>query len=227
MNRDALKRKIVALRQKTVARGCTEAEALAAAEMAAALMREYGLTDGDVVMDEQTVLSRTKGHSPRDRLWNTLAFCTNTAAMLHDGAQTTRVFIGEEPGPSIAAYLYVVLDRSLDREIAAFKDGPLYRRRRTAATKRQAVSDFTVGLVRRLQERLRILFAETLSDEAFRRAVEARDVRHPDAQSVTPRAAKDVRFAEAWASGRAAGDGVNLAHGLGGRSEIKQIGGAA
>ncbi|MBB4954376.1 hypothetical protein H4S14_004141 [Agrobacterium vitis] len=227
MNRDALKKRIAALRDKTTARGCTEAEALAAAEKAAALMQEYGLTDGDIVMDEQSVRSKTKGYSPRELLWNILGICTNTAIMLMTGVDTRRIFIGLEPGPSVAAYLYVVLDRAIDREIATFKAGPFYRRRRNISTRRQAVSDFTAGLVDRLAQRIFEMFSPTRSSEAWQNALKARDQRYPDAETINARARKDIRFDTANASGRLAGDNVSLAHGVNGGSEIKLIGGAA
>lgn len=53
MNRDAISRRIRALRAKTVENGCTEAEALAAAELLADLLAKYNMT-----LDEATKSAR-------------------------------------------------------------------------------------------------------------------------------------------------------------------------
>lgn len=210
---ESLKRRIAALRDKTTARGCTEAEALAAAEKAAALMRDHGLTEADIVIDEQATKTRTKGSSPRDVLWRALAACTNTATIIVEGEDNRRVFIGREPGPEIACYLYVVLDRAIEREIAAFKAGTFYRRRRNVSTKRQAVHDFTVGLVFRLRDRLQALFADAISIEAGEAALSARNERYPLSTSV--RSAKTAsKFDGAVMSGWMAGQNVSLSRGV-------------
>ena len=52
MTSQKIRDRIRALRDKTAARGCTEAEALAAAEKAAQLMRDHGVSEADIVMDE-------------------------------------------------------------------------------------------------------------------------------------------------------------------------------
>ena len=47
-NKDAIKARIVALRAKTVANGCTEAEAMAALEMASKLMAKYAIAEDEI-----------------------------------------------------------------------------------------------------------------------------------------------------------------------------------
>ena len=61
--REKLLKRIQALLAKTSARGCTEGEAIAAAEKAAELMREHGLSESDLVMDRQSSPSRTRGNT--------------------------------------------------------------------------------------------------------------------------------------------------------------------
>lgn len=227
MNRETLAKRITALRQLTVERGCTEAEALSAAAKAAELMREYGLSENDITVDEQVVKSRTKGHSARDPLWDMLCHCTNTVAIiLEDRGECRRAFVGIDPGPAIATYLYVVLDRAVDKEISIFKASPFYRRRRTVATRRQAAQDFTSGLVVRLRRRLRDLFAESVSADALKTAIAARAERYPDTTSVATRETK-TRFNEAITAGWLSGDNINLSHGVDGTAQApKMIGGA-
>lgn len=227
MNRETLANRITALRQMTVERGCTEAEALAAAAKAAELMREYGLSENDITVDERAVKSRSKGQSARDPLWDMLGYCTNTAAIILDGrGECRRSFIGIDPGPTIATYLYVVLDRAVDREIALFKASQFYRRRRTVATRRRAAQDFTSGLVVRLRRRLRDLFADTVSADVLKMAIAARDERYPDTTSIASRDTK-TRFNEAIAAGWLSGNNINLSHGVDGAAQApKMIGGA-
>lgn len=227
MNRETLAKRIAALRQMTVERGCTEAEALSAAAKAAELMREYGLSENDITVDEQAVKSRTKGQSARDPLWEMLCHCTNTVAIILEGrGECRRAFVGIDPGPAIATYLYVVLDRAVDREIALFKASPFYRRRRTVATRRHAVQDFTSGLVVRLRRRLRDLFADTVSADALKTAIAARDERYPDTAPIASRDTK-TRFSEAIAAGWLSGNNINLSHGVHGTAQApKMIGGA-
>ncbi len=49
---DRLRARLRALLDKTVANGCTEAEALAAAEKARAIMAERGISDADLAMGQ-------------------------------------------------------------------------------------------------------------------------------------------------------------------------------
>ncbi|QCM10888.1 DUF2786 domain-containing protein [Agrobacterium tumefaciens] len=227
MNRETLAKRITALRQMTVERGCTESEALSAAAKAAELMREYGLSENDITVDEQAVKSRTKGQSARDPLWDMLCHCTNAVAIILEGrGECRRAFVGIDPGPAIATYLYVVLDRAVDREIVLFKASPFYRRRRTVATRRQAAQDFTSGLVVRLRRRLRDLFAESVSADALKTAIAARAERYPDTTSIATRETK-TRFNEAIAAGWLSGDNINFSHGVDGTAQApKMIGGA-
>ncbi|XHE13657.1 DUF2786 domain-containing protein [Agrobacterium deltaense] len=228
MNRETLAKRIAALRQMTVGRGCTEAEALSAAAKAAELMSEYGLSENDISVDEQDVKSRTKGQSARDPLWDMLCHCTNTAAIILEGrGECRRAFVGIDPGPAIATYLYVVLDRAVDREITLFKASQFYRRRRTVATRRQAVQDFTSGLVVRVRGRLRDLFAASVSSDALETAIAARNERYPERTAVAAKNRK-TRFGDAITAGWLSGENVNLSHGVDGAQQTpKMIGGAA
>ena len=211
---DDIRKKVASLRRKTASAGATEAEALAAAAKAAELMRAHGLSEADVEFAEAAAPMKTRGKSARDPLWGTVARCTNTAAILHQDWTPQMVFIGREPGPEIACYLVDVLNRAVDREVERFKATPEYRRRRTVATRRAAVQDFTTGLVIRLRERLRELFSDTMSDAAAARARAVRDQRFRDAEPVSAPERK-VRFGSAVQAGFAAGRRVHLAHGVG------------
>lgn len=229
MKPDTVRKRIAALREMTAARGCTEAEALTAAAKAAELMREYGISESDLTIDQQSVRRKSAGHSARDDLWRKIAACTNTATIIHhEDDKPVRSFIGRDPGPEIAAYLYQVLDRAIDRAIFDFKAGSYYRRRRTLATKRRAVAEFTYFMVLRLCVRLSELFADTISAEARNAADVALTERFPHTTVITTRRRDTGKVTPAALDGLAAGDGVNLAHGVSGREETRlRIGGAS
>lgn len=230
MATDSIKQKIAALLQMTSASGCTESEALAAATKAAALMRQHGLSEADITIGQTSVPHATKGRSARDDLWSAVAFCTNTAPTIQHvpgqrGSELT--FTGRDPGPEIAAYLVEVLNRALDTAIAEFKAGPFYSRRRTEATRRAAVRDFTLGMVARLSRRLIDIFKASIDKSANAVAKAARDERFAGSKPINHAAAK-TRFQDAAWSGWVAGSRVTLAHGVhGAPGSPRQIGRAS
>lgn len=228
MTTDSIKQKIAALLKLTTAAGCTEAEAMAAAEKAAALMREHGLSEADITIGQATVATATKGRGVRDHLWRIVAYCTNTAATYSHatGARgADLVFVGREPGPEIAAYLVAVLNHALDSALAEFRAGSFYRRRKTTATRKAAVHDFSSGMVARLSRRLIEIFGPSIDKTANAVARAARDERFDLATPIKARAEAKPRFENATHSGWLAGGKVNLSRGVkDGTAAPRQIG---
>lgn len=220
---DEIKRRIAALLRKARDAGASEAEAMAAAERAAALMREHRVSVYDVDYDEAQAPIRTRGGSPRDMLWASVAVVTNCGALYRSAWNPVVVFVGRAPGPEIAVYLVAVLDRAIDREIAAFKLTPEYKRRRSLSTRRAAVADFTAALVGRLSSRLASMFRATMSDEERRQANRVRDQRFQGSEAIQLREHR-TRFGNAAWAGARAGDRVQLAHGVTGGRAPQQIG---
>lgn len=219
---DDIKRKIAALLGMTKARGCSEAEAMAAAEKAEQLMREHGLTEADVLFGKASAKSKTNGNGARDPLWGALARNTNTALIYEFGRAT---FVGAGPGPEIAAYLFVVLNRAIDGAIAEYKGSQNYKRRRSIDSKRRAVQDFTHPMVRRLQTKLEALFAGVRSSAARALAMSARDQMFPGGTPVRGPAPAKLRNGKALLAGFAAGERVELSHGVsGGQAERLRLG---
>lgn len=216
---DAAKRKIASLLKMTRSAGCSEAEAIAAAEKAAALMQEHGLSTADVLFTKAEAKATTGGRGVRDRIWVSLAVNTNTSLIYANG---TAIFVGQGPGPEIASYLYAVLNRAVDREIASYKATPNYRRRTGVASRRRAVQDFTDAMGLRLRHKLNELFANVRSRTAVVAAEAARDAMFPDGRPVTP-AQAPRRNAVAARMGDMAGGRVELAHGVGGQESNLQI----
>ncbi len=213
-HRSKIAAKIAALRAKTTGAGCTEAEALAAAELAAQLMREHGLSDADVEMSSASAPERTTRSTWRTPLAATVATVTNTAAILLVGRAEIE-FIGRDPGPEIAVYLYTVLVRAVERAARGFKEGPIYRRRRTTKTRRAALHDFAASMVQRLRSRLFDLFRGLCDKASAEAALCALTTRYGDTRGLSA-PTKKVRFADAAVVGWRAGGDVTLAHGVAG-----------
>lgn len=217
MKRDALLKRIAALRSRTTAAGCTEAEALSAAAKAAELMREYEVETDQLGMAQEGVQVKTSPRSPASQLWSTIGACTNTASIFTRSQVRREVlFIGREPYPTIAVYLLEVCQNAIHNELKTFRKGEFYRRRRSPTTKRQAAEDFLQGLVMRLRRRLLDLFADRCDPTAAVAASEELDRRFPGSSTIR-RPERKPRFDEAVANGWSAGGKVNLAHGVNGR----------
>jgi len=220
---DALRKRLAALRATAFGRGTTEAEAMAAAARMAQIMREYDLSDDDIEFEEAEAPLKTKRPTNRTALIGVIAVCTNCAATLRSDWSPCVIYLGKTPGPEIATYLTVVCDRAIDRAVAEFKATPEYKRRRTVSTRRQAVQDFTVGIVARLNKRLGEMFGASIDDDARAEAVRVRDQRMPGTGKVSLPERK-VRFGDAADAGLAAGRNVQLAQGVNGGRAIGLIG---
>lgn len=225
--RERLRAKIAALQAKTEANGCTEAEAMAAAGLAARLMAEHDFDQADIEITEATARHKWRRSDWREKLSSAIAIVTNCANVL-DLDREQMLFVGREPGPDIAAYLRDVCFRAVDRAIREFKFRPDYRRRRTLATKRRAVADFVDAMVARMMMRLFELFRPVISKPARAEATQALARRHGSELVSKPFAeARKPRFSGAAIAGWRAGADVALNHGVGSTAAPKLIGSAS
>ncbi len=151
-----------------------------------------------------------------------IGLCTNSAPIITTNWTPAVTFLGHAPGPEIAVYLVEVCYRAIDREIERFKQTSEYKRRRTLRTKRQAVHDFTVGMASRLNARLKEMFAESVSVEAFEKSRSVLRTRFSDTYSVSL-SNRQVRFGGAAGQGFAVGGRVQLAQGVNCGKEHRQI----
>ncbi|SMF86205.1 Protein of unknown function [Tistlia consotensis] len=212
---DAVKTKIRALRARTVARGCTEAEAATAMEMAARLMRDHGLDEADLEMAQVECQrpATAKAHA-RDRLAAVVAYCTNCA-----GLKTIRwggarcFFVGPAPLAEIAAYTRDLCEAAIDRELRAFQRTPAYTRKRSQKTRGEASRAFVEGMVSVLALRLRDAFRGQRNEAIAARSGAWLDRLEPDAASVGK--AKPTRDPRAADQGAAAARRVELSAGVG------------
>lgn len=221
-DRAALLKKLAALKAKTTASGCTEAEAMAAAEKLAELMAEYGVSDAEIGMTEAAAKNpRASTAQWRRVLANVAAECTNTA-VIFDGDEV--VFVGADPGPEIARYLFDVCRRAVERALTEFRATSWYKRRRTAKAKRAAGTDFVDSMAYQLSLKLWDIFGHQMSDDRRSAAEKALALRFPDSRTLQGKKNRETRYHDAARLGAAAGDAVPLSHGVGGGAGPLRIG---
>ena len=209
MNCDELRQKVKALLSKTVSNGCTEAEALAAAEKAADLMKQYDLSAEELDVTESIVSCSIKVN-PRYRLYACIAHATNTVILRSSGRM---VFHGVEPGPEIAVYLFNLCNRAIDTALNDFKKDRFYKSRRTMKTRRAASNDFVKGISESLLDKIYDLFKDTISEEKQNIAIKVIDRLCPSAGSINFNEKKE-RYEEALFKGSEAGRKVPIHHGV-------------
>ena len=168
-----VKARIKALAEKTVSNGCTEAEALAAAEMVGRLLERYALSMEEIDVRAALCVQvevRLGGirRRPIDACVPAIArFCDCKVWLSRDAAGAAYVFFGFEPDTSMAAYLFAVIDRAMAVEAAAFKRS--VPRLRSPAVVRAGRS-FQHGMAARLAERLEAMHAAREASVAAQRS---------------------------------------------------------
>jgi hypothetical protein len=157
---DKVLARIQALRAKTVDRGCTEEEAIAAAGKVAELLDRYGLSLGEVELKEQAcegfgVDTGRRRFGPIDDCIPAVgAFCdcrvwSEKAA---DG-QIRYVFFGLPADVAGARYLYELVERAFATETDLFRRSGLYAGHRSNE-RRSATQSFQTGLAHGIARKL-------------------------------------------------------------------------
>jgi len=134
-----VKARIKALTEKTVANGCTEAEAMAAAEMVGRLLERYALSMDAIEIRTARCIQVAvplggRRRRPIDgcvpaiarfcdcKVW--LARAASPGKMQHDAATVAGscyVFFGFETDTALATYLFAVIERAINTETATFR----------------------------------------------------------------------------------------------------------
>jgi len=178
-----VKVRIKALTEKTVANGCTEAEAMSAADMVGRLLERYALSMDEIevrtakcVQVEVDLGSRRR--RPIDGAIPAIArFCDckvwlSPASRRPAAAGDTRqpgiryVFFGFETDAALAAYLFAVISRAIATESVAFKRA---NPRLSGVKLRGASTSFQHGLAARVAARLDALHDEREASVSARR----------------------------------------------------------
>jgi hypothetical protein len=214
---DSIRRRIAALLNKTTTRGCTEAEAATAAEMAARLMAKHGLAEADLVMGTAEAQG-TRRPTVMDALWRDLALRTG-CILVRDMDRRCWVYIGRQPGPAVAVYLHTYLARCVQGAVALYQTTPAYKRIVPGAPRRQACEAFRLGMVTRLTIALSRHFGAP-DGETIAAAIAWSDRLYPD---TVPDGVRKVscRHDAARAAGAAAGAGVELRQAVGGEAHFR------
>lgn len=233
---DRIKARIRQLRRMTTDRGCTEAEAMRAAEIAMALMERHGLTDADVANGESVQETMGRRRQVIDDLWPVVALVCRCRGWFERSAEGLRFrYFGRETDVLVAEYLHDVLLNAFRTECQGFRQSHEYLRRRKRHTRSAAMKAFQTGLKARLERRLEELWwlrlkrqgdvrdvakAEAQHLQGLGRDLERRGVRLKALGSLSTPGA---RYSEAALAGWVAGAGVAIEPGVDGRATA-QIG---
>jgi hypothetical protein len=230
-----VKTRIKALTEKTVANGCTEAEAMAAADMVGRLLERYALSMDEIeIRTARCVQAEVPIGGSRRRpidgcvptiarfcdckVWLARGVTPDPLAPDFEPIGSRYVFFGFETDTVLATYLFAVIDRAVTTETSAFRrSNPGLR----GVHLRQASASFQHGVVARVSERLDAM--HRARDSAVRahgstgtalavakhRVVEDA-FRETDVRLVSMGATGRRVITSAFVAGRAAGDRVNL-----------------
>jgi hypothetical protein len=161
---ERLMQRIQGLRAKTVERGCTEEEALAAAQKVAELLDRHGLSLSE--LDFRAQPCDGIGIQTNRRRFGPIDSCVPAIAAFFDcrtWVERSRdepmryIFFGLRGDVAAAQYLYELVERAFETETDRFRSGPLYAA--MAGERRSATNSFQIGLARGIVDKLQSLAA--------------------------------------------------------------------
>lgn len=161
-NRESLLDKIRALLSKTVANGCTEAEAMAALAKARAMMDAHEVSDAELSLtkDEKAILRR---EPPGSKDPNQIKAMLATAVAKFCECQVWRdrekkiVFCGLRPDAQFATWLLDTLAAHVRQELVMHLIGSIAEGR----DRRRVIKGFAIGCTSRISERLAALCVQS------------------------------------------------------------------
>jgi hypothetical protein len=157
---DKLMQRIRALREKTVDQGCTEQEAMAAAEKVAELLDRYGLSLSELDLRKQScegigVETGRKRRGPIDDCMGTIArfFDCRVWGETADDGTLRYVFFGLPGDVQAAVYLHDLVAATFTTETGTFQREKFYRSL-DSGQRRSATNSFQVGLAQGIIDKL-------------------------------------------------------------------------
>lgn len=224
MNIDEIKARIRALLSRTVARGCTEAEAMEATKRALAMMREHGLSPEMVETSQAKADLSSARRAPIDRAWSAVAqVCRCVAWTERDGDGRRLCYLGRDPWPEIATWLHGIVQGAHDRAMKDFRASKAYQARRTSKTRATARRAFAEGFVEGIRRQLALMLQDENHDERkadLMLAEQGRDALNLQLSTPKPLAkAKDRRFDSARDAGWSSAASTQLRWGVQGQGE--------
>jgi hypothetical protein len=175
---ERLIQRIQALRAKTVAQGCTEHEAMAAAAKVAELLDRHGLSLNELAFRAQpcegiAIQTSRRRAAPIDSCIPAIAafFDCRVWAERAEGAPLRYIFFGLRGDVAAARYLYEMVENAFETETDAFRTGDLYFE--MAGERRSATNSFQTGLARGIAGKLQTLRS---ARDAATRSASGRDL---------------------------------------------------
>jgi hypothetical protein len=177
INRENLINKVRALLQKTMANGCSEAEALAALAKARAMIDAYEIDDNELTLtrEEKAVLREDTEHDPhavKRFLLSAVADFAGVKCWLKSGRQGGHTFCGMASDIDLAQWLLAHLSQFVLVELFGY----LHKQIMPKGQRRRMINGFVLGCTGRISARLRELTAQSARNDATR----ARDPRVAD-----------------------------------------------
>jgi len=214
MDNETIKQRIRALLNKTVENGCTEAEAMIAAKKVAELLARYSISSSTIDITHCEYVGRDITKRSRSLLRAVIARVTNTYILRIDNQLN---IYGVEPAPQVAEYLIDVCNRAIDREVKAFQQTTLYRRKRKKRSRQLLTRDFIQALVLRLRKKIDDLFAPNIDKSIQERVAQTVLKTAPfDIKSVIVPATHQINSFDAFNAGQAAADNIQIRFGING-----------
>ncbi len=218
---DRVIQRIQALRAKTVDRGCTEAEAMAAAAKVSEMLDRHDLTLDEISVRRSdcegvSVSTGRRRRAPVDSCVPAIAtFCDcRVWSEEGDNGALRYVFFGMKADVEAARFLHDLIEVTFDHESAAFRRGEIYLALR-GGDRRVALNSFQTGLASGVVAKLSSLKAGRQSAGARRTGLDLVAVKHSvlDEEiarlglNFTTRKVSSRRYVhgEAYAAGKAAG----------------------
>jgi hypothetical protein len=176
---DRLVQRIRGLRAKTVEQGCTEQEALSAAEKVAELLDRYGLTINELELRRQScegvgIETGRKRRGPIDDCMPVIArfFDCRVWTEISTSGTLRYIFFGLPADVQAAVYLHDLIVLAFETETRSFQGGAIYDDT-PSARRRTATNSFQIGLARGISGKLEALRA---ARDASRRNGSGRDL---------------------------------------------------
>ena len=229
-----VKVRIKALAEKTVSNGCTEAEAMAAADMVGRLLERYALSMEEIDLREERCVQVEvpiggKRRRPIDGCVTAVArFCDCKVWIARDLVVPRYVFFGFEADTAMAGYLFSVIDR-------AMASAPIDFRARHPELRgldlRLSSSSFQQGMAAPVAKRLDQMHRERYAHAAAQRStgtdlilikqqVVEEAFSDTNIQLVLIAGLSRARASGAFRQGLAAGDCINLNRPVGGDGRV-------
>jgi Protein of unknown function (DUF2786) len=160
---DKLVQRIRALREKTVEHGCTEQEAMAAAEKVAELLDRYGLSLSELDLRNQScegigVDTGRKRRGPVDDCMGTIAafFDCRVWGEAAESGELRYIFFGLPGDVQASVYLHDLIVAAFAVETTVFQAAEFYRSL-FSGDRRSATNSFQVGLAQGIVDKLSTL----------------------------------------------------------------------